>query len=391
MKTTHRLFTPMTLLQTVLLLVGGAGSTLKGQGKNVYLVYVGTYTVRHSQGIYAYRFEARTGRLSSLGLAAESTSPSFLAADPTGRFLYAVNEVASYQGKKSGAVSAFSIDRHTGRLTGLNEVSSSGPGPCFVSLDKTGKYVLVANYDGGSVAVFPVLADGRLGEATSFVQHEGSSADRERQSGPHAHSIEVSPDNRFALAADLGLDKLLVYRFDPAQGSLTPNQPDSAMVRGGLGPRHFAFHPSGKFVYLVSEMGSAVTAFSYDGASGTLHEIETISTLPKGFTGQNDDAEIAVHPDGKFLYASNRGHDSIAVFSIDPAKGTLTPIQDVPTQGKTPRNFSVDPAGSYLFAANQDSDTLVIFRIDVRTGRLTPTGQVVNIASPVCVTLVRAQ
>jgi len=235
-----------------------------------------------------------------------------------------------------------------------------------------------------------VLDDGRLGKATAFVQHQGSSVNHERQEGPHAHAIEVSPDNRFALAADLGLDKLLVYRFSPAEGTLAPNDPDSAAVRGGLGPRHFVFHPSGKFVYVVSEMGSTATAFSYDAARGALGEIETVSTLPKGFAGPNDDAEIAVHPNGKFLYVSNRGHDSVAVFSIDRQNGRLSPIQDVPTQGKTPRNFAIDPTGSYLFAANQDSDSIVIFRIASSNGRLTATGQVLNVASPVSVRFVAA-
>lgn len=387
MKITRRLFV-YAILVASLMYAPGAASAPKGQSKTMYLVYVGTYSVRGSKGIYAYRFDEQTGKAVSLGLAAETTSPSFLAVDPGRRFLYAVNEVSNFQGQKSGAVSAFAIDRTTGKLTALNEVASRGAGPCFVSVDKAGKHVLIANYDSGSVAVFPILAGGRLGEATAFVQHHGSSVDKSRQEGPHAHMIEVSPDGRFALAADLGLDKVLVYRYGAAQGSLTADNPDSASVRGGLGPRHFAFHPSGKFVYLVSEMGSSVTAFTYNASSGALHEIETVSALPKDFKGENDDAEVAVHPNGRFLYASNRGHDTIAVFSIDQQTGKLTPIQDVPTQGKTPRSFALDPTGSYLWAANQDTDTIAIFRVNGHTGHLTPAGQVLPIASPVCVTFV---
>jgi len=236
--------------------------------------------------------------------------------------------------------------------------------------------------------VFPVLKDGRLGEAVAFVQHHGSSVNHERQLGPHAHMINVTPDNRFALAADLGLDQLLVYRFDATNGSLAPNDPPFGKVNPGLGPRHFAFHPDGKYVYVISEMGSAITTFSYSARDGNLQEIETVSTLPKDFKGKNYCAEIAVHPSGKFLYASNRGHDSIAVLAIDAAKGALTPIEHVSTQGKTPRNFAIDPTGSYIFAANQDTNNIVIFRIDPKSGRLTPTGEMVEVGSPVCVTFV---
>ncbi len=367
-----------------------ARSPGKAAGKGKYFVYVGTYTRQKtkSQGIYAYRFDGATGQLTSLGLVAETASPAFLAVHPNRRSLYAVNEIDNYEGRKSGAVSAFAIDRGTGKLTYLNQVSSRGGGPCHVSVDKTGKYVLLANYGGGSVAMFPVLEDGRLGEASAFVQHTGSSVDTKRQEGPHAHSINPSPDNRFALAADLGLDQLLVYRFDPKKGVLAANNPPFAKVNPGAGPRHFDFHPGGMFVYVINEMQSSVTAFSYDPAGGVLRELQTVSTLPKDFTGENDTAEIEVHPAGKFLYGSNRGHDSIAVFAIDSAKGTLTPVEHVSTQGKTPRNFEIDPTGSYLIAENQDSNNLVVFRIDPKTGRLTPTGQVVDSPSPVCIKFV---
>jgi 6-phosphogluconolactonase len=355
--------------------------------KGKYLFYVGTYTEdgSKSKGIYAYRFDAATGQVTSLGLAAETTNPSFVALHPNGRFLYAVNEVGKYQGPNSGGVSAFSIDRASGKLTFLNEVPSRGADPCYITVDKTGKHVLVANYTGGSVAVFPVLEDGKLGEASAFVQHTGKGSNPERQEAPHAHSIDLSPDNHFAMVDDLGLDELLVYKFDATKGSLAANDPPFAKLDAGAGPRHFALHPSGKFAYVVTEMHSSVTAFSADLSAGTFHPIQTTSTLPKGFTGRNDDAEIEVHPSGKFLYASNRGHDSIAVFAIDGKKGTLTPVEDTPTQGKEPRHFAIDPTGAYLFAENQKSDNIVVFRIDQKTGRLTPGGQTLEVATPVCV------
>jgi 6-phosphogluconolactonase len=257
-----------------------------------------------------------------------------------------------------------------------------------VAVDKTGKYVLVANYSGGSVAVFPVLKGGRLGEVTSVLQYQGTGANPERQESPHAHWIDFSPDNRFAIAADLGLDRLDVYRFDSAKGSLVPNHPAVVQLKPGTGVRHFVFHPSARFAYAVSEMDSSVTSFSYDPARGALHELQTISMLPKDFSGKNDAAEIQVHPNGKFLYASNRGHDSIAVFSIDLKKGTLTPVEYVPTQGKAPRYFAIDPSGSRLFVANQKSGSIVVFQIDPASGRLTSAGQVLDIASPVCVRFV---
>lgn len=376
------------LVAPLLLAPGGASTAV---AKDQYLVYIGTYNVRNSKGVYAFRLDAASGRLTSLGLVAETTNASFLAAHSGHRFLYAVNEVSNYQGQTSGAVSAFAIGPKSGKLTLLNQVSSRGADPCYVSLDRTEKYVLVANYTGGSVAVFPILEDGRLGEASAFVQHTGSGVNHERQEGPHAHSINPSPDNRFAIAADLGLDQLLVYRFDSSHGTLTPNNPAFARVNAGAGPRHLAFHPNGRLAYVINEIQSSVTAFSYEASAGVLHELQTISTLPKSFVGTNDDAELQVHSSGRFLYASNRGHDSIAVFSIDTAKGTLTPSADVPTQGKTPRNFAIDPTGSYLLAANQDSDNVVVFRINPATGGLAPTGQVLQVPSPVRVVFVAVE
>jgi len=362
--------------------LGAERSATKGQ----CFVYLGTYTEKASKGIYACRFDPAIDRLTSLGLAAETADPSFLAIDPTRHFLYAVNEVSQYEGRTSGGVSAFAIAPGTGKLTFLNEVPSGGAGPCHLTVDKTGKYVLVANYGGGSLAVFPILKDGRLGEASAFVQHKGASVNPQRQEGPHAHSIYMSPDNRFAISADLGLDEVFVYRFDATKGTLTPNIPPSATVSSGAGPRHFAFHPNGKFGYVIDELQSTITEFSYDPASGALDVLQPVSSLPLGFKGESTAAEVEVHPSGKFLYASNRGLDTIAVFAVNSRKGTLTPLAQVPTLGKTPRNFKIDPTGSYLFVANQDSDNVVQFRINPITGLLTPTGQVLQVPSPVCVT-----
>ncbi|MCW5968726.1 MAG: lactonase family protein [Blastocatellales bacterium] len=340
-----------------------------------WIVYAGAYTRRNSKGIYAYRFAA--GLLTPIGLAAETRNPSFLAVHPNQRFLYAVGE------DSAGSVSSFSIDRKTGMLRALNTVSARGSGPCHLSFDRTGKWLFVANYGSGSTVVFPVRKDGALGEASTVVQHTGSSVNPERQRGPHAHSVDISPDNRFLIVADLGLDKTLVYRFDAANGALAPNDPPYATAAPGAGPRHTAFSPGGEFVYVINEMASTVTAFAYDKRRGVLQEIHTLSALPPGFSGASSGAEIVMHPEGRFLYGSNRGHDSIAVFSADPKNGELKALDWVSTQGRTPRNFAVDPAGDFLLAANQNSNSIVVFRIDRRTGGLKAEGSVEDIDSPV--------
>jgi 6-phosphogluconolactonase len=379
---------PLFPCRLALLLFGVSmanGETGKPAAKgNDALVYIGTYTGPKSKGIYVCRLNLGTGAMTPLGLAAEADNPSFLAIHPSHRFLYAASETGTFAGKKSGAVNAFAI-QETGKLTPLNQQPSGGAGACHLVVDKTGKDVLVANYDGGSVSVIPIHEDGKLGEPTAFIQHEGSSVDKERQEGPHAHSINLDAANRFAFAADLGLDKVLVYRFDPAKGTLLANDPPSVSVKPGAGPRHFAFHPGGRYAYVINEMHSTVTAFSYDPARGVLKELQTISTLPENFKGENSTAEVQVHPSGRFLYGSNRGHDSIAVFAIDPGKGTLRLVEQRSTQGKTPRNFGIEPSGQYLLAANQDSSSVVVFRIDPQSGRLSPAGPVVEVPSPVCV------
>jgi 6-phosphogluconolactonase len=345
-----------------------------------YLVYFGTYTnTGKSKGIYVSHFNSSTGKAQDPILAAEIKSPSWVVVAPGGRFLYAVTEEG-----RIGSVSAFSIDRATGKLTALNTVSTKGNGPCHLAVDHTGKTLLAANYDSGSTAAFPIHGDGSLGEAASFIQHMGSGPDKSRQAGPHAHCITVSPDNRFALVNDLGLDEILIYKMDSAKALLTPNDPPFGKVPPGAGPRHLAFAPNGKFAYVVNEMGQSTTAFSWDAARGALMAIQTISDIPHEVPG-NSGAEIAVHPSGKFVYSSNRGHDSLAVFSVNAKDGKLTLVEYASTKAKTPRGFGIDPSGSYLLAAGQDSDNVVVFRIDKKTGKLTPTGQELQVAMPVCV------
>lgn len=353
-----------------------------------YLVYVGTYTGRGSEGIYAFRFNPSTGETRPVGLAAATDNPSYLAADPKGRFLYAVNELDKFRGGRTGAVSVFAIDRASGRLELLQQAPSLGAAPAHLSLDRSARNLMVANYNGGNYAVFPVGADGRLGPRSAFVQDAGSSVDPERQTGPHAHFIQAAVDNRFVLAADLGTDKLRVFRFDAGAGSLTPGRPDSVDADPGAGPRHAAFAPSGKFVYVVNELSSTVAAYAFEPGPGTLRRIQTLPALPADFTGRNKAAGIAVDAKGRFLYVSNRGHDSLAVFGIDPDSGTLTFVERVPSGGRTPRHFAIDPTGAWLFAANQDSDTIALFRIDRESGRLAATPRSLNVVSPVCVLMV---
>ncbi len=353
-------------------------------GNDPLWVFVGTYTGGESQGIYRLELDPKTGKLSGPTLAAETPSPSFLAIDPTGKSLYAVGELTEFQGKQTGSVAAFQLDAKTGELTPINRRSSGGAGPCHVFVDSKGRAVLVANYGGGSVASLPIGDDGSLGDPASVIQHHGSSANPRRQEGPHAHSINLDKQNRFAVAADLGLDKLLIYRFDPESARLTPNDPPSAAITPGSGPRHFAFHPDGRHAYVINELSSTVTAFSYDPESGRLETIQTISSRPEGATGVNYPAEVQVHPSGRFLYGSNRGDDTLAIFTIGH-DGKLQSVGHQSTGGKNPRNFGIDPTGRFVLAANQDSNSIVVFRVDPQTGRLEPTGTEVKVPRPVCV------
>ena len=353
-----------------------------------YLVYVGTYTDKGSRGIYAYRFDPANGEFGGIDLAATTTNPSFLAVDQNYKYLYAANEIDNFQGEHAGAVSAYSIDRNTGKLSFLQQVSSFGADPAHLALDKTGRYLLVANYTSGNIAVFPIEKDGRLGTRTAFVQHTGSSVNKERQAGPHAHEIVATADNKFVLVADLGLDELLVYRFDAKTGALSPANPPFVKVAPGSGPRHFALAPNGKFVYLVNELSSTVTVYSFEGSLGRLTELQTISTLPEGFKGENTTAEITTDAAGNYLYASNRGDDSIAIFAIDQKTGKLSPVDRVKTGGKEPRHFTLDATGKWLFAENQNSNDIRLFRVDPKSGKLTPTSQTIQVNSPVCVVFV---
>ena len=356
-------------------------------------VYFGTYTGAKSKGIYLSRFDSTSGRLTEPQLAAETRNPSFLVVHPTERFLYAVGEVSDAQGQRAGAVSAYLIDGKTGKLTLLNQQTSGGTGPCHISVDGTGKCALVANYGSGSIAALPIKPDGSLGEAAATIQHTGSSVNLQRQAGPHAHFICSSPDNRFALVADLGLDKVLVYQLESAAAKLSSNNPPFGVVAHGAGPRHLVFHPNGKFVYVINEMALTVTTFSYDAARASLFEEQTASTLPADYSATQRDscAEIAAHPNGKFVYGSNRGHDSIAVFAVNEKNGKLTLIQNQSTQGRTPRHFAIDPSGRWLLAENQNSDSVVVFALDPASGKLKPADRILNVPSPVCAVFVKAE
>jgi len=349
-------------------------------------VYFGTYTGRDnsSKGIYRSVLDLKTGKLSNPVLVAEAKNPSFLEIHPNGKFLYAVSEVSG-----AGGVSAYAIDSSTGNLKLLNQQPSGGAGPCHVSIDHAGKNVLVANYGSGSASVIPIESNGRLGGPTGFVQHEGAGINPRRQKGPHAHSINVSPDNRFAFVADLGIDKIMIYRLNTKKGTIVKNSPPFAKVRPGAGPRHFAFNPNGKFAYVINELDCTVTAFTYEPASGALSGIMSITTLPKGFDGSNSCAEVRVHPSGKFLYGSNRGHDSIVVYRIDMIKGTLTFVENETADIKTPRNFNIDPTGKFCLVANQGGNSVVVFRINQKTGALNPTGHKISVGRPVCIRFLR--
>ena len=341
------------------------------------LLYVGTYTSGKSEGIYLYRLDRATGELKRAG-SVKSENPSFLAIDPGRRFLYAVNEIPT------GTVSSFRIDRKTGGLAFVNQQPSAGADPCHLTVDNRSKSVLVANYTSGNVAVLPVQRDGALGAAVDVEQHEGSGP-REQQKGPHAHCIKLDRSNRHAFATDLGTDKLMIYRFDSNTGRLEPAEQPSATLHQGAGPRHFTFHPNGEYLYVINELDSSLTTFKYNAAQGTLTAFESVSTLPRDFSGTSYCADVHVSQSGRFLYGSNRGHDSIVVFAIDARTGRLNLVEHVSTEGKWPRNFAIDPAGRFLLVANQRTDNVVVFRIDAQTGRLTPTGHSAEIPAPACV------
>ena len=401
MKMTRRLFAFLACTGSlvVLALAGAAG---RPAASHSYLALVGTYTNKtDSKGIYAYEFDAETGKLTAKGLAVATPDPSFVAIHPNGKFVYAVNE----SGKQS-AVSAFALDATSGRLTLLNQLPALGEDPCYITFDKTGKYVFIANYTSGNVVVFPILADGKLGEHTALLTDTGViGPNKKRQEGPHAHWIGVSARNRFAYVADLGLDRVLIYSFGAAKGTLArgdaaysnteagaakPSDSFSATLSPGTGPRHVTFSGDGKFMYVLGELQSTVTVFANDGRE-TYRQIQSISALPQGFSGRNDAAEIALHPSGRWLYTSNRGHDTIAEFAVDPEKGILRKTGDFPTGGKEPRHFAVDLTGRFLLAENQRSNSIVVFAIDPTTGALTQVSKTEGIPSPVCLVFLPMQ
>ena len=357
-----------------------ATAARRSPSTNRYLAFVGTYTSKtDSKGIYAFEFDAGSGKLTPKGLATETPDPSWVVVHPSGKFAYTANEAGP-----QSSITAFSIDPKLAKLTRLNQLPAEGQDPCHMSFDKTGKYLLVANYSSGNVVVFPILGDGRLGEHTANVKDGGAPGpNKERQEAPHAHWVSVSPDNRFVLVSDLGLDAILLYRFEAVKGALTPNDPPAAKLAAGAGPRHAAFSVDGRFVYVVNELNSTVTVFAFDGSRGALSDPQVVSTLPKAFQGRNDTAEIVLHPDGKWLFASNRGHDTIAVFSVDSVRGKLEPTGEFATGGKEPRHFAIDPTGQFLLAENQNSNRIVVFRIDPGKGTLTQVSQVDGIPSPV--------
>jgi 6-phosphogluconolactonase len=342
------------------------------------LVLLGTYGSGPGIGFSLAHFDDETGRLTRPDFLTAARNPGFFAIDPDGRHLYACNE------DNRGEVSAYRLEASTGALTLLNSRSSAGLGPAYISLDRSGRFALVANYGSGTIAVIAINPDGSLGRQTAFVQHTGRSVDPVRQTRAYAHSIIVDPSNRFVLVADLGTDKVFLYRFDASDGTLSPNEPAFAAVAPGSGPRHISFHPNGRWVYVVNEMASTIAAFTWNPEAGSLAPFQTISTLPADFHGKSTAAEIEVHQNGKFLFSSNRGFDSIAVFSIDPATGRLAPVEIVPSGGRTPRFFTLDPGARWLLCANQDSNNVVVFGIDPSTGHLSRAGDPVAAHVPVC-------
>jgi 6-phosphogluconolactonase len=371
---------PLAALSASTALFSLAAFAGKSSSNTRFLAFVGTYTSKTaSKGIYAFEFDAQSGKLTPKGVAAETRDPSWVVIHPSGKFAYAANEAG-----KQSSITAFSVDAESAKLTQLNQLSALGEDPCHLSIDKTGKFLFVANYSSGTVAVFPILADGRLGQHTSALQDAGSPGpNKGRQDAPHAHWVAVSPDNRFVLVSDLGLDNILIFRFDSAKGTLDPNVPPSAKLAAGAGPRHAAFSADGRFVYVLSELNSTITVFTFDGSKGVLYDPQVVSTLPRDFRGRNDTAEVVLHPDGKWLFASNRGHDTIAVFSVDPVRGQLQPVGEFATGGKEPRHFAIDPTGRFLLAENQNSNSIVVFRIDPGKGTLTQVSEADSIPSPV--------
>jgi 6-phosphogluconolactonase len=368
MPSPHRFFAALAALTLAALPAAGADM----------FVYFGSHRAGPGIGFSLAHFDTDTGVLTKPQFLLEARAPAYFVIHPDGRHLYTCNS------GDPGGVAAYEINPHTGGLTFLNRELAGGGDTSYLSLDHTGRYALAANYAGGNIAVFALQPDGRLGDWTAFMQHTGSGVNPQRQTHAYAHSIIVDPTNRFALVADLGVDKVFVYRFNEKDGTLTPHSPAFVSVAPGSGARHVKFHPNGKWVYLINEIGCTVIAFNWDAAKGTLTEFQTISTLPADFKGTSACAEMEIHPNGRFLYGSNRGHDSLAVFTIDQESGRLSLVQHIPTQGKTPRNFAFDPTSRWIICTNHDSNNAVVFRVDETTGRLTQVGEPVAVPYPFC-------
>ncbi len=351
-------------------------SATKHLDQTKYILFVGAY----GKGIDAYHFDAATGQLQHIGRSGEVVNPSFLIADADFRTLYAVSEVT---GNVNGGVAAFSINREKGSLQALNSMSSGGVAPCHLALDRTGKMLIVANYTSGGVSAYPIEHNGRLGEMSALMTAHGHSVNAQRQEGPHAHEVVISSDNARAYVPDLGLDEIRLYRLDPSKATLTPNDPPFVKQDAGMGPRHMAFSPDESFAYVANELKSEVSVFKHDKATGNMTKVQDVATVEPGYSGENAPAEILVDSRGKFVYASNRGSDSIAVFAIDPSNGTLRRVQVISAEGKMPRGLEIDPTGHFIFAGNQKTDNFVVYHIDANTGQLTPTGQVIHTPSPV--------
>jgi 6-phosphogluconolactonase len=348
-----------------------------------YLLFVGTYTSGSSKGIYGFRFQSETGELTPLGLLAETPDPTFLALSADHRFLYAVNEEANYQGTHSGRVSSFVIDHLKAKLSPVDSVASAGSGPCHLAVDHTGSALFVANYGSGSAASFHLSRTGQIGAPVSQFQYSGHGPNK-RQQGPHSHCTTVSPDNRWVLVNDLGLDRIMVYQLDPATAKLTPADPPYWSAKPGSGPRHLAFHPNGRYAYSLNELTSTVDVLGWDTQKGTLTSIQDLSALPSDFQGENTGAEIVVDPTGKFVYASNRGHNSIAIFAVDGERGTLTAKGHAKTPGAEPRNFTIDPTGKWVLVGNQKIGTMSVFEREPMSGDLKASGKSVPIDAAVC-------
>lgn len=386
-KFSRRGFLAVSGLSLLAVNAANAQTVAKQEQKNM-LVYIGTYTSNSkSEGIYVYKLNLSNGQLSPHKIVKGAVDPSYLAIDKEHRWLYAVNETEEYEGKKSGAVSAYSIDEKTGDLTFLNKQPSLGGAPCFVSVSDNGKFALLANYVGGNIASFSIEKDGELGAAIDLKQHFGSGANKNRQDSPHAHSITLDAKNNYAIACDLGIDKAVIYKFDAKSGKLQTNEAQTFFqTKAGAGPRHFVFHPNQKFAFLINELDSTIISLKYDGEKGVLSEIQTVKTIPTNYAraADNSGADIHVSPDGKFLYGANRGHNSIVSYRINEQNGTLEYVENVSTEGKTPRNFAIEPTGNFLLVANQNSDSIIVFRIDKTTGKIAKTGFTAIVPKPVC-------